>query len=61
MVIFNACGSFLKMTSEPTDWITAIATVNTARVFMTAKFKSAVGRVTALALNLESTFFKMYL
>ena len=35
-------------------------TANTACVFITTNFKSAVGRVTAVALNRYSTFFKPF-
>ena len=62
MVISMPVDQVLKMTPKPIltrlTWLTTIATANTARVIMTTNFKSAVGRVTAIALNLYSTFFK---
>ena len=58
----NACESSFKNDTKA-NWLdlAAIAAANTAHVSMTANFKSAVGRVTALALNLYSTFSKMSL
>ena len=51
----------LKMAPAPIVDLRAIATAKTACVSVTANFKSAVGPVNALAVNLYSTFFKMSL
>ena len=62
---FNICGSSFKDDTLAYYYLTAISTTNTALVFMTANFKSAVGCVTAFApafaLNLYSMFSKMFL